>query len=80
MFHLILSRLALLVGSGILAGVATAAWLSRFVATLLHDLAPDDPLALLGSAAALALVAVVAGWLPAHRAAHLDPTRVLREG
>jgi predicted permease len=79
-FRLILVRLALLVSGGILAGVAAAAWLSGFVATLLHDLAPRDPLALLGSAVTLALVAAVAGWLPAHRAAHLDPTHVLREG
>jgi predicted permease len=79
-FHLILGRLALLVGGGILAGVAAAASLARFVATLLHDLAPGDPFALLSSAVALAVVAAVAGWLPAHRAAHLDPTRVLREG
>jgi ABC-type antimicrobial peptide transport system permease subunit len=79
-YRLILGRLGILVIGGILAGVAAAAWLSGFVATLLHDLAPRDPLALLGSAVTLALVAAVAGWLPAHRAAHLDPTRVLREG
>jgi ABC-type antimicrobial peptide transport system permease subunit len=78
--RLVLGRVALLVGSGIVAGLATAAWLSRFVATLIYGLEPGDPGTLVASAATLALVSAVAGWVPAHRASRLDPTWVLRDG
>jgi putative ABC transport system permease protein len=78
--RLVLGRVALLVGGGILAGVVVAMSMSRFVATLLHGLRPADPVTIAASAATLALVGAVAGWLPARRAASLDPTTVLREG
>ena len=77
--RLVLGRLALLVGGGIVAGVAAAAWMSRFVATLLYDLEPGDPLTLFASATTLAVIGALAGWLPANRAAREDPTQVLRE-
>jgi hypothetical protein len=50
------------------------------VATLLYDLAPGDPVTLVASAATLALVGAVAGWLPAHPASRLDPSCILRDG
>jgi ABC-type antimicrobial peptide transport system permease subunit len=78
--RLVLGRVALLVGGGIVTGLAAAAWVSRFVATLLYGLEPGDPVTLVASAATLALVGTLAGWLPARHAARLDPTRVLRDG
>ncbi|HXW08214.1 MAG TPA: FtsX-like permease family protein [Vicinamibacterales bacterium] len=78
--RLVLGRVALLVGGGIIAGLAAAAFVSRFAATLLYGLEPDDPATLVASAATLALTGAVAGWLPAQHASRLDPTRVLREG
>jgi putative ABC transport system permease protein len=78
--RLVLGRVALLVGVGIVAGLAAAAWLSRFVATLLYGLEPSDPVTLVVSAATLALIGALAGWLPAHHASRLDPTQVLRDG
>jgi predicted permease len=78
--RLVLGRLGLLVGGGTVAGLACAAWLSRFAATLLYALEPGDPVTLVASAATLALVGAVAGWLPARHASRLDPTQVLREG
>jgi ABC-type antimicrobial peptide transport system permease subunit len=78
--RLVLGRVALLVGGGIVAGLAAAAWLSRFVATLLYGLGPGDPVTLVMSAATLTLVGAVAGWVPARHASRLDPTRVLRDG
>ncbi|HET7217945.1 MAG TPA: ABC transporter permease, partial [Vicinamibacterales bacterium] len=78
--RLVLGRVALLVGGGIVAGLAAAAWASRFVATLLYGLEPGDPVTLVASVATLALVGALAGWLPAHHASRLDPTRVLRDG
>jgi ABC-type antimicrobial peptide transport system permease subunit len=43
-------------------------------------LAPRDPVTFSGAAAVLVAVGVLAVWLPAHRAARLDPATVLREG
>jgi predicted permease len=77
--RLVLARVSILIGGGIVAGVAIGAWASRFVATLLYGLEPGDPATMVASVAALALVSALAGWLPANRASRLDPTEVLRE-
>jgi len=69
----------MLIGLGIILGLAVGAWASRFVATLLYDLRPGDPRTLLASAAVLALVGAAAGWLPARRASRLDAAKVLNE-
>jgi ABC-type antimicrobial peptide transport system permease subunit len=77
--RLVLARVSMLVGGGIVAGLAIGAWASRFVSTLLYGLEPGDPGTLLGAAATLAVIGAAAGWLPANRASRLDPTRVLRD-
>ena len=71
--------MAILIGAGIVVGLAVGAWASRFVATLLYGLEPGDPATLIASAVTLALIGAVAGWLPANRASRLDPTEVLRD-
>ena len=53
---------------------------SRFVGALLFNLEPRDPRTLLTSATVLIAVGALAAWLPARRAAHTDPMRVLRNG
>lgn len=78
--RLVLARVSWLMGAGIVVGLALGAGASRFVSSLLFGLEPGDPGTLVASAATLALIGAVAGWLPAHRASRLDPTRVLREG
>jgi putative ABC transport system permease protein len=78
--RLVLGRVSMLVGTGIIAGLAIGAWASRFVATLLYGLEPGDPGTLAAAAATLALIGAVAGWLPAHHASRLDPTQVLHDG
>jgi predicted permease len=77
--RLVLSRVAFLVGVGVLIGVAVSLWASRFVAPLLYGLAPRDPVTLTGAAITLTLVAVLAGWFPAYRASQIDPAEVLRD-
>jgi hypothetical protein len=78
--RLVLGRVALLVSSGIVAGLAVAASVARFVATLLYGLQPGDPFTIVASAAVLALVGAVPGWLPARHASRLDAAGVLRDG
>jgi ABC-type antimicrobial peptide transport system permease subunit len=77
--RLVLSRMSMLVGLGVAIGAGVSVWASQFVATLLYGLQPRDPFTLVGSAAVLAAVGAVAGWLPAHRASRVDPAEVLRD-
>jgi len=77
--RLVLSRVSLLVGVGVLMGAGVSVWASQFVTTLLFGLQPRDPTTLVGSAGILAAVGALAGWLPAHRASRIDPAEVLRE-
>jgi putative ABC transport system permease protein len=68
-------RLALL---GVVLGVAGAFALQRFVQGLLHEVSPTDPLTFAGLSAALLATAVAASFLPARRAAAVDPVEALR--
>jgi predicted permease len=63
---------------GVVAGVAGALALSRLIASMLFGLKPYDPLTFSGSAVLLLLVGLAASWIPARRAAHVDPMRALR--
>ena len=65
-----------LVGTAV--GLVAAAGASRLVAGLLYDVQPLDPAAFLGVPALLLAVAAVAVWLPARRAARVDPMRALK--
>jgi len=71
---------AILVGIGVIAGTIASWLLARFVATLLYGLQPRDPVTLAGAAFVLIAIGALAGWIPARRASHIDPARVLREG
>jgi putative ABC transport system permease protein len=68
-----------LVGLGLLAGIAAAYGLSKLVAAMLFGLSPADPMTYLATAAMLGAVATAASCLPAWRAAQLEPTEALRQ-
>lgn len=51
---------------------------TRFVKSMLFGVAPSDPAVLFGAMALLMLVAVGASWLPALRAANVQPMEALR--
>ena len=76
--RLVLTRVAILLGIGVVIGAAVSAWASRFLATLLYGLEPRDPATLVGAAVVLTAVAALAGWIPAWRASRIDPASVLR--
>jgi putative ABC transport system permease protein len=69
---------AVLAGVGVVLGLIASAWLSRVMGSLLFGVSARDPITYGGVAAALALVAVLASWLPARRAAGVDPAIALR--
>jgi ABC-type antimicrobial peptide transport system permease subunit len=76
--RLILLRVAALVGLGVAVGAVASMWAVRFVSTLLFGLQPRDPATLATGAIVLAAIGALAGWLPARRAARIDPAQVLR--
>jgi predicted permease len=64
---------------GLVAGIPAALACGRLVESQLYGLAPNDPITIGGASAALLVVALVSSWLPARRAALLDPLTALRE-
>jgi predicted permease len=76
--RLVLQRVALLVGAGIVGGLVLSLWAGRAVRILLHGLEPSDPLILVGAAAVLLVTGGLAGLVPAWRAARTDPAAALR--
>ncbi len=75
---LVLRQCLALVAAGLAAGTAAAATLSELVESLLFGVQPADPAMLAISAALLGAVALLAAWIPARRAAAVDPVRALR--
>jgi predicted permease len=63
---------------GIVVGLGAALALGRVVASLLYGLKASDPTTLAGAAGVLIVVALAASWLPARRAASIDPMKALR--
>jgi predicted permease len=69
---------ARLAAIGILCGTVTALGLMRLMASLLYGVRPIDPFTYAGVAAALAAAAALASYIPAMRAAKVDPVDALR--
>ena len=63
---------------GVTAGVTLALGLARLVRSQLYGVAPNDPWTLAGAGLVLALVALVSAWIPARRAAGVNPIDALR--
>jgi predicted permease len=77
--RLVLGRAGMLVGFGVIAGGALSLWASKFVSELLFGLQPRDPGTLVMASLTLAVIGALAAWVPARRAARIDPAKVLRE-
>ena len=67
-----------LVLAGVAIGIAGALALTRVMRNLLYQIEPNDPLTLLAVSLLLVATALLACWLPARRAARVDPMEALR--
>lgn len=76
---LILREALTLVIIGLVVGLVASFFTTKTAATLLFGLQPNDPLTIALASSLLLLVAIVAGFLPARRAARVDPMTALRE-
>ena len=64
--------------TGIVTGIAAAFGLTRLMATLLYDVKPTDPLTFAAVVIALSATSLLASWVPALKAARVDPLHALR--
>jgi len=78
LMRLILGDGLKLAAGGVFGGLALSVALSQVLRALLFDVGPSDPLTLLGAGALFAAVALVACWVPAHRASRVDPVEALK--
>jgi|SRR5687767_1695621 len=78
-FQLVIGHGLLLSGAGILVGAAGALALTRVMTSMLVGVRPTDPVTFGAIGVLFVAIAAIASWLPARRAAGLDPTVALRE-
>jgi len=76
--RMVLQRGALLTGAGLVGGIVGALSVTGFMEKMLFDTKPFDPLTIVAVSVILAGTALLASYLPAHRAAKVDPLVTLR--
>ncbi len=77
--HTALGRALKLLAIGSLAGLIFGILASRVLASIVYQATPRDPIVLAGVVLAMALLGLIATWIPAQRALSLDPLVLLRE-
>jgi predicted permease len=75
---LVMREALMLVGTGIMLGLAGAWGLGRLVSSQLYGVTANDPVTIAAAATLLAMVALVAGYVPALRATRVNPVLALR--
>jgi putative ABC transport system permease protein len=78
MLALVLSEGITLVFAGVIAGLSAVLLLTRYLKAMLYGVSATDPITLLAVSVVLLAAAVIAMYLPAHRAASVDPMVALR--
>jgi predicted permease len=76
--RMILANGISLAAAGVLIGLVVSLAAAPLLRSLLHDVSPRDPLTFVVIALLLLTTTSVASWIPAHRAAHVDPNAALR--
>ncbi len=75
---LVMREVIVLVGVGVSLGLAAAWGLSRVIGSQLYGVSPNDPVTMVAVACGLTIIALVAGYIPAFRAARVNPVAALR--
>ena len=78
-YALVVRQGAMLALIGVIAGLVGAFGITRVIRSLLYKVTPTDPLSFGGVTLFLVGIAVLASYLPARRAAHVDPIAALKE-
>jgi ABC-type antimicrobial peptide transport system permease subunit len=76
--RMMLRQASIWVGVGVVAGILGSLAAARWIGSLLFDIRANDPATLAEAAALLAIVALFGAWIPARRAARVDPMVALR--
>jgi ABC-type antimicrobial peptide transport system permease subunit len=79
MIRAALGRPLMLLLSGSIAGLVLGILASRLLAQIVYEATPHDPLVLAGTIVTMALLGLLATWIPARRSMSIDPARLLRE-
>ncbi|HET7437301.1 MAG TPA: ABC transporter permease [Thermoanaerobaculia bacterium] len=77
-FRLVVGQAVKLVGIGLVVGVIVAVLGTRLMGSLLYGVEPGDPITLAAICIVIAAVALIASWIPARRAARVDPLVAIR--
>lgn len=77
---LVLRQTALILGTGLVVGIAGALGFGRWLTSLVFEISPWDPRILLASASLLTITGLLAAWLPARRASLVPPKIAMQEG
>jgi putative ABC transport system permease protein len=80
LLRMIVRQGMLLALAGGVAGIIVTLAATRVLRSFLYDVLPGDPATFAGILAVLALAVLAATWIPALRAASVDPSEALREG
>ena len=76
---MVLRQALALAAIGVATGAAIALWTGQYFSSLLFGLSPRDPLTLAAAALTLVTIAALAGYVPARRAALVDPAVALKQ-
>jgi predicted permease len=76
--RMVLGEGGVLLVAGLVLGVAGAILTTRLIQGLLYGVAPDDPVTIIGVSGLMAAIGVAACWVPARRAARIDPAMAMR--
>lgn len=76
--RMVLGEGGVLLITGLVVGVAGAILTTRLIQDLLFGVAPRDPITVFGVSAVMAVVGLAACWIPARRAAQIDPQMAMR--
>lgn len=76
--RMVLQQVLIAAGLGLAVGFAAALGTTRFVASLLYGIKPNDPLALFAAGASVLGAALLGGYAPARKASRIDPLLALR--